>query len=137
MESAKALFKAYGELSKEADAIWITADNPSLPEIMRAVHKNKVPTWSPYGERFVESGVLFSIRTFPAENAADYAEAVAMIFNGMLPRDINPVISNRYELMINHVTAKIIDYKIPRGLLLAADNNFLITKAKEKNDQSK
>ena len=133
-EAAKVFYKAYEELSREADAIWVTAivDSAYLPEIMKSVHGNKIPTWSPYGERFVEAGVLFSVRTFPAENAADYAEAVAMIFNGMLPRDINPLISNRYELIINHATAKTIDYRIPRGLLFATDNNYLNFKAKEK-----
>ena len=133
-ESARALYKAYGELSKEADAIWVTAivDSVWLPEIMKSVHKSKVPTWSPYGERFVEAGVLFSVRTFPAENAAEYAETVAMIFNGILPRSIDPAISNRYELIINHATARLIDYKIPRGLLFATDNNYLNFKAKEK-----
>lgn len=133
-EAAGVLFKAYEELSREADAIWITAviDTPYLLEIMKSVHKSKIPTWSPYGERFVEAGVLFGVRTFPAENAADYAEAIAMIFNGMPPRDINQIISNRYELIINHATAKVIDYKIPRGLLFATDNNYLTFKSKEK-----
>ena len=133
-EAAIVLSRAYGELTKEADAIWITViiDNLYLPEIIKPVHANKIPTWSPYGERFVEAGVLFSVRTFPDENAADYAEAIAMIFNGTSPQDINPVISNRYELIINHATAKIIDYKIPRGLLFATENNYLTLKSKEK-----
>ena len=133
-EAAAVLYKAYEELSKETDAIWVTAivDSACLPGIIKAVYKNKIPTWSPYGERFVEAGVLFSVKTFPEENAADYAGTVAMIFNGVLPRDINPRMSNRYELIINHATAKTIDYKIPRGLLFATDNNYMPLKVKEK-----
>jgi ABC-type uncharacterized transport system substrate-binding protein len=140
-EAAKALSTAYAELAKETDAIWVTAFidklNIHLPELLKPVFKNKIPTWSPYGERFVESGVLFGIRTFPEENGQDYADAAAMIFNGASPRNINPFINSRYELVINQATAKMIDYKIPKGLLFSTDNNYLAIKQKKENAQNK
>ncbi len=125
-ESAKVLLKAYTELAKETDAIWITTmmEPRNLPEIMNSINKNKVPTWSPYSERFIESGGLFSVKTFPAENAADYADVIAMIFNGRHPLDINPFMNTRYELIINHATAKMLEYKIPHGLLQASNNRL-------------
>lgn len=140
-EAAKALSTAYAELAKETDAIWVTAFidklNVHLPELLKLVFKNKIPTWSPYGERFIESGVLFGIKTFPEENGQDYAEAAAMIFNGASPHDINPVTNSRYELVFNQATAKMIDYKIPRGLMFSADNNYLSIKQKKEDVQNK
>ncbi len=140
-EAAKALSSAYNELAEKADAVWVTAfvDNLNLylPEMLKPVFKNKIPTWSPYGERFIEAGVLFGIKTFPEENGQDYAEATAMILNGASPRDINPVVNSRYELIINQTTAKLINYKIPKGLLFSTDNNYLSPKQKKENDQNK
>jgi ABC-type uncharacterized transport system substrate-binding protein len=140
-EAAKALSTAYAELAKETDAIWVTAFidklNIYLPELLKPVFKNKIPTWSPYGERFIESGVLFGIRTFPEENSQDYADAVAMIFNGASPRDVPTVVNSKYELVINQATAKMIDYKIPKGLLFSTNNNYLSIKQKKEDVQNK
>ncbi|MHB9139508.1 MAG: ABC transporter substrate-binding protein, partial [Victivallaceae bacterium] len=140
-DAVKALSSAYNELAKETDAIWITAFidklNIHLPELLKPVFQNRIPTWSPYGERFVESGVLFGIRTFPEENGKDYAAAAAMIFNGASPGDIPPVVNSRYELVINQATAKIINYKIPKGLLFSTDSNYLSITQKKENAQNR
>lgn len=131
-DSAVKLSAAFDELSKHVDAVWITtfADDNNLSKVIEPVINRKIPSWSPYGTRFVESGAMLSMKAIPRDDGKSYAENFGMILNGATPQQINPIVENKYELVLNRVVAQKSEFKLPKGIVLAAENCYLSIKRK-------
>ena len=128
-DAAAALLECYEELAPNIDALWMGAhvgEEPRyMPGNLAPMIKYKVPTWSQQGEPAVRRGVLLSIaqQNF-TEVGRWYAQVIARIFNGTLPRDIDQVFELPAYLLINLEMARQIGFDVPPGLLAVADKTF-------------
>ncbi len=122
----------FDELAKQVDAVWVTTfiGDDCLTNVIEPLWEHKIPSWSPYGTKFVESGVMMSMKAVPRDGGLSYAETFSMILNGTTPRQINPVVNNKYELVLNLAAAKKSDFKLPKGIVLTSDNSFATIKRK-------
>ena len=74
------------------------------------------------GRRFVEHGVLLTYSTDWAHLYRRAADYVSRIVNGMSPSDLPVEQVTMFELVINLKTARLLNIKVPRSLLLLADS---------------
>jgi ABC-type uncharacterized transport system substrate-binding protein len=125
----KELLTAYQELAKEVDAMWITSgmihSTQKSVRLLSPFFKNAIPTWTPFGERGVQNGVLFGAAVPFAQHGIDHALVIAKILNGATPASLIKPHENKYELTMNNATAKTIGFKIPSGLMAAIDKTYL------------
>ncbi|QTA81517.1 putative ABC transporter, solute-binding protein [Desulfonema limicola] len=115
-ESVKKCFEEFA--AKKVDAIYVTAqrgiNSDNISELANIANKNKIPTFSQPGSKFVENGLLMSVAKagFQA-NGIFHAQTIAKVFNGAKPRQLEQVLENPQKIAINEKTAEILQFKIP------------------------
>jgi len=128
-EAYRAVKHCYQSLAPIVDAIWIGnhfGESPQfLPEILKPIFDNKIPTWSSFGEIAVKRGVLMSVTHQNFEDMGKwYAKIIAQIFNGIKPRSIKPFLEKKMHILFNRETARRIEFDIPTALLEIADKIY-------------
>ena len=117
------------QLAPEIDAFWFSdlrAFSPeNFPAILTPLMTHQVKTWSAENTELVPRGVLFAMDYGDlSEIGVWYAEVIAQIFHGVLPREIDQVFQSDGQLVINAETARRIGYDLPESLFKAADEVF-------------
>lgn len=127
----ESLVKCHKELAPKIDAMYLTVQNgmnpKNLPRLMAPLNEYKIPTFSQAGSRDVKYGVLLSLATASSSfkyAARFHAEAMAKIFNGAKPRDLEQVYESPPKIAINLVTAQAIEWDPPVDILGAADEIY-------------
>lgn len=126
VENSKACFN---ELVKKVDAIYVTiltgVNHDSIHEFVNIFNINQVPTFSQYGSKFVDKGLLMSISRISFDYVGQfYAETIARILKGEKPGAISQIFEDPPKIAINIKTATIIGYDPPVDVLSAADEIF-------------
>ena len=120
-ESMKGVYKCHEQLATKVDAIYIGAHRGTnskwMPNVLKPLFDNNIPTFAQEGPDQVRRGVLLSIARVETEDMGDfYAETIAKIFNGISPREINQVFEQKKRIVINMETARRIGLKIPESI---------------------
>jgi ABC-type uncharacterized transport system substrate-binding protein len=128
-EARDAFIKCHEELSRRADAVYITAHRgitlPYIPRFMVQFLANKIPTFSQRGTEEVKHGVLLSTSAAGSNYVGRFhAETIAKIFNGAKPRDLGQIFEDPPRIAINLKTASIIGYDPAVDVLGFADEVF-------------
>ena len=89
-------------------------------KIITFAAQQKLPAMYHFREYVVEGG-LMSYGNSLAEAYREVGIYAATILNGAKPADLPVVQSNKFELVINLKTAKVLDLAIPPGVLAIAD----------------
>jgi ABC-type uncharacterized transport system substrate-binding protein len=123
------LMECHQQLAPRIDALYVTVhsgvDLTRMDEILAPLMAYKIATWSQRGPEEVRHGVLMSIARSGFEAVGMYhAVIMARIFNGASPGELNQVFDDPKQIAINLETAKLIDFKPPKGLLKAADEIY-------------
>jgi len=126
--------KCYEKLATEVDAIYKTVhtqlDFDSIKPLLEITYKNKIPTFSQYGPQEVKYGVLMSISALNFHlQGYFHANAIAKVFNGAKPRELNMILEDPPNIAINMEVAKKIGYKPSIDVLNVADT--IIAKIEE------
>ena len=121
--------KAFNELVKKSDAIYVTVQGGvnynSIPDLVRIVNENQIPTFSQSGSEEVKYGFLASISQAGFKYIGEYhAETIAKIFSGAVPRQLPQVFEEPPKIAINLKTAESIGFNPPVDILLSADEIF-------------
>jgi ABC-type uncharacterized transport system substrate-binding protein len=128
-ESMKGVYKCHEELATKVDAVYITAHrgtNPKwMPNVLKPLFDNNIPTFAQEGPDQVRRGAMLSIARLDTEDMGlYYAETIAKILNGILPRKINQIFEQDKRIVINIKTAELIGYDIPQVIIDAADKIY-------------
>ncbi|QTA89623.1 ABC transporter substrate-binding protein [Desulfonema magnum] len=113
-ENVKACFRT---LAKKADAIYVTLQSGinknTVPELVKIVNSQRIPTFSQAGPDEVKKGFLMTI-TFVDFNRVGkfYAETAAKILNGAKPRQLPMYCNQIYKWHVNFETAEKIGLNI-------------------------
>lgn len=121
--------KCFRELSKEAEAIYVTQQNGinknNISDIVEIAIDNKIPTFSQAGAAEVRNGFLMSISQAGYKYVGKFqAEIIAKILNGAKPRSLNQIFEDPPKIAINLKTAEAIGYDPPVDVLGAADEIY-------------
>ena len=124
-----AVMKCHEELSRKADAVYITVHRgvtlPYMPQLISPFLSNKIPTFSQRGTDEVKHGALLSIARAGFKYVARlHAETTAKIFNGAKPRDLEQLFEDPPRIAINLKTAQIIGYDPTIDVLGFSDEVF-------------
>lgn len=128
--AAAGVKKCFQRLIKEGvDAIYVTkhggVNAKSIPELVDIVISHKIPTFSQSGSQEVRNGFLLSISLAGFKYVGKfYAETMAKIFNGAIPRQLEQIFESPPKIAINLKTAMLIEYDPPVDVLGAADEIF-------------
>lgn len=120
----------YQELADQhVDAVYITSHQgvtqESVVEIARILREAGIPSFSMSGADDVQRGVLLSLAQANVSYVGLFhAEAIARIFNGALPRQLDQVWIDPAKIALNLETARIIGFDPPIDILLAADEVY-------------
>jgi len=127
----ESLVKCYKKLAPKVDAMYLTVQSgmnlENLPLLLAPLNEYKIPAFSQAGSREVKYGVLLSLATASTSfkyAARFHAEAMAKIFNGAKPRDLEQVYESPPKIAINLVTAQTIEWDPPVDILGAADEIY-------------
>jgi len=128
-ESTKGVYKCHEELSTKVDAVYIGAHRGTnskwMPNVLKPLFDNNIPTFAQEGPNQVRRGVLLSIARLEVEDMGDfYAETIAKIFNGISPRKIDQVFEQKKRIVINMETARRIGIEIPESIIKSADEVY-------------
>jgi len=123
------VLNCYRQIAGKADAIYVTVHRgitpDSVAEVARIVRDAKIPTFSMLGSDEVKKGVLMSLAQADYSYVGlFYAETMARIFNGALPRQLNQVWIDPAKIALNLQTARTIGFDPPVDILLAADEVY-------------
>lgn len=127
--------EAIEDLAQKVDAIYfgIYSDGyniENINEIMKIIHKYKIPTFSMEGSKFVKHGVLFSIGY--TKTGIFNAKNIIRIFKGKKARSLKQLYDTAPSLAVNMEEAEIIGFNIPSRFLGSANEIYKkITKYKE------
>ena len=118
-------FKCYHELSKKADAVYLTAlvCADTRTKQLADIFKNaRIPSFSMAGSKWVKDGILLSISSDSGYAALSRynADKFGKILNGTKPRDLNQIFEDPLDIAINMVTAKAIGFPMPKSILKIA-----------------
>lgn len=124
-ESNRSCFKCFNELSKKADAIYLTAlmcADTRTKELADIFKKARIPSFSLVGSKWVKDGILLSISSDSgyAELGRYNADKFGKILNGTKPRDLNQIFEDPLDIAINMATAKAIGFSMPQSILTIA-----------------
>lgn len=120
-----ACFICFDDLSKHTDAVFVTAllcADTATEKLASIFKKRKIPSFSLVGSKWVKKGILMSISSdsgykgLSKYNANKFGE----ILNGTKPRDLNQLFEDPLDIAVNMETARIIGFKMPKGILKIA-----------------
>jgi putative tryptophan/tyrosine transport system substrate-binding protein len=115
---------AFATLVRERhDALFVRPDSFFLTRRMQLAHlalRHAVPTTFPLRD-FVEAGGLMSYGTSLTDAYRQVGVYAGRILKGAKPTDLPVVQATRFELVINHQTARILGITVPPTLLSTAD----------------
>ena len=125
-ESVKECFQ---QLAQQANAIYVTQqggiNQNSLPELVRISNEHKIPTFSQAGSAEVKLGILLSLSQAGFRYIGEFhAQAIAKVFNGAKPNQLEQLFEDPPKIAINLKTAELIGFDPPIVLLGAADEIF-------------
>ncbi|WP_418764683.1 ABC transporter substrate-binding protein [Mailhella sp.] len=116
------------ELSKEADAIYLTYTSTpmeKIPELMTPIIEAGIPSFAQAGPQLVEYGVLMSLAQASFVDIGQFeADAIAAVIHGKKPRDVNQIFEPELGLAINLKTAMRIGWNPPLEILAAVDEIY-------------
>jgi putative ABC transport system substrate-binding protein len=87
--------------------------------LLAAIHR--VPAIYP-GRQYAEAGALMSYGASPADSCRQVGAYAGRILKGAKPGDLPVVQSSKFELVINHQTARSLGLTVPPTLLSVADD---------------
>lgn len=127
--STDQIVRCHENMAREVDAVFVTVhrgiDTDRMDELMAPLLENKIPTWSQRGPNEVKKGILFSISRGGFKAVGRYhAEVMARVFNGRKPRKINQLFEDPKLIAVNTLTARRVDFKIPKSILKIADEIY-------------
>ena len=116
------------ELSKEADAIYLTYTSTpmeKIPELMTPIIDAGIPSFAQAGPQLVEYGVLMSLAQASFADIGQFeAEAISAVIHGKKPRAVNQIFEPELGLAINLKTAMRIGWNPPLEILAAVDEIY-------------
>jgi len=123
--AGRACLECMQALAADADAIYLTAllsVDEQLKPIAELLLKEKVPSFSMIGSKYVKEGILMSISTDEGYEAQGLYDAgkIARILNGAAPRTLEQEFPDPLDIAINMATAKAIGVTVPNGILRIA-----------------
>lgn len=145
-KSEKELTDCYEEIANKVDAVYITnmaaLNNHSIIPLLSILEQHKIATFAQMGSDMVKRGVLLSIAAPPRFRAVGmfYAQNIAQIFNGALPRNLSQEFQSSPRIAINLAAAKKIGFDPAVDILGAADEIYeeiLVDEKKEDKKDSK
>jgi len=121
--------KCFVQLSKTSGAVYITAtkgiNKKTIPELVKIMNAEKIPTFSQSGSEEVKLGFLLSIAVADYKYVGQfYAGSIAKILNGAKPRQLDQVFEDPPKIAINLKTAELIGYDPPVDVLGTADEIY-------------
>jgi len=122
--SSRDIDKAFEALARDRpDAVFVSLDTSFADRRVQLVHlasRHVIP--ATYALRdFVEAGGLISYGTNFVDAYRQAGAYTGRILKGAKPADLPVVQSSKFELVINHQTARILGLTVPQSLLVAAD----------------
>ena len=128
--------RCFRDLADKVDAIYVTmhmgVNEDSIPELVGIANAHRIPTFSQAGSEEVRQGFLMSLSTADRSGIGRFhAEAMAKIFNGARPRDLEMVFETPQKIAINLKTAEIIGFEVSTAILKQADEVFEAIPASE------
>ena len=122
--SSRDIDKAFEALARDRpDAVFVSLDTSFADRRVQLVHlasRHVIP--ATYALRdFVEAGGLMSYGTNFVDAYRQAGAYTGRILKGAKPADLPVVQSSKFELVINHQTARILGLTVPQSLLVAAD----------------
>lgn len=123
------LIQCFKELSSSVDAIYVTAqkavNSDTIPILASIAIEAKIPTFSQAGYEDVKKGLLLSISQAGFKYVGRfYAETIAKILNGAMPRELNQIFEDPSKIAINLSTAKAIEFYPTLDVLSSADEIY-------------
>jgi len=106
-----------------ADAILVTSDPFFTTRRVQLAHlatRHAIPTSFP-GRQYAEAGGLMSYGANNADAFRQIGIYVGRILKGAKPADLPVVQADKFELVLNAQTARILSLTVPPGLLARAD----------------
>ena len=124
-ESDRFCLKCYQDLSKRADAVYVTAlvcADTRTKEVADMFKKARIPSFSMLGPKWVKEGILMSISSDSGYKALSRynADKFGQILNGAKPRGLNQVFEDPLDIAINTATAKAIGFPMPKSIMAIA-----------------
>lgn len=124
----KNLQKCVQELSREADALYLTYTSTSMdriPELMVPVIEAGIPSFAQAGPQLVEYGVLMSLAQASFADIGQFeADAIAAVIGGKKPGEVSQIFEPELGLAINLKTAMRIGWNPPLEILAAVDEIY-------------
>jgi putative ABC transport system substrate-binding protein len=122
--SSRDIDKAFEALARDRpDAVFVSLDTSFADRRVQLVHlasRHAIP--ATYALRdFVEAGGLISYGTNFVDAYRQAGAYTGRILKGAKPADLPVVQSSKFELVINHQTARILGLTVPQSLLARAD----------------
>lgn len=123
------MLACYRELAPIVDAVYVTVHPGITPEsvadVAAILRQAKVPSFAMLGSEQVKKGLLMSLAQADYSYVGlFYAETMARIFNGAVPRQLSQIWVDPAKIALNLETARIIGFDPPMDILLAADEVF-------------
>lgn len=128
-EATANVLRCYKRMGGDVDAVYVTVHRGITPDtvqdVARILRELKVPSFSMLGSEEVKKGMLMSLSQADYSYVGlFYAETIARIFNGALPRRLSQIWIDPAEIALNLETARIIGFDPPMDILLAADEVY-------------
>lgn len=123
--SDQSCLHCYRELSKKAEAVYVTAltcVERAQNEIADIFKEAQRPSFSQRGSGLVESGIMLSVSSDSGYDALGEYNATKFgeILNGARPRSLKQEFKDPLEIAVNIETAKEIGFEIPKSILKIA-----------------
>jgi putative tryptophan/tyrosine transport system substrate-binding protein len=115
--------KAFAFVRERPDAVFVSLDpflNSRRAQLVNLAARHAVPA-SFSNRDFAEIGGLMSYGTNIADGFRQVGVYIGRILKGAKPADLPVVQASKFELVINHQTARLLGLTVPDKLLVAAD----------------
>ncbi len=128
-EATANMLRCYSQMDTDVDAVYVTVHRGITPDtvqdVARTLRELKVPSFAMLGSEEVKKGMLMSLSQADYSYVGlFYAETMARIFNGALPRRLSQIWIDPAKIALNLETARIIGFDPPMDILLAADEVY-------------
>lgn len=128
-EATANMLRCYKQMDGDVDAVYVTVHRGITPDtvqdVARTLRELKVPSFAMLGSEEVKKGMLMSLSQADYSYVGlFYAETMARIFNGAMPRQLSQIWIDPAKIALNLETARIIGFDPPMDILLAADEVY-------------